>query len=321
MPKLLCMRLRLVYNEGKGEAMKLDHYLKSKLTMSQCLRVAVACAEDEAVLSALSQAAEEGWIEAYLYGDKAKIETILNDLKLSFKLQIFHSESAEEACSSAVQAVHKGEAELLMKGLVDTSVFLKAVLNKEWGIRKASVLSHVTVAYVPKRDHIYLISDAAMNIAPDLMVKKAIIDNCVEVAHALGMEDPKIAVLSAVEKVNPRMQSSVDAAELSAMAKRGEIKGCQVDGPFALDNAVDEEAAHHKGVTHPNAGQADVLIVPNIEAGNVLFKAITFLAYGETAGVVMGASAPIILTSRADKAEDKYHSILLAHLLKGQHHG
>jgi phosphate butyryltransferase len=301
--------------------MKLDHYLKSKLSMSKRHRIAVACAEDEAVLKALSQAAEEGWIEAYLYGDKAQIETILDDLKLSFKLHIFHCENAEEACSAAVQAVHKGEAELLMKGLVDTSVFLKAVLNKEWGIRKASVLSHVTVAYVPKRDRIYLLSDAAMNIAPDLMSKKAIIENSVEVAHALGLTDPKVAVLSAVEKVNPRMPSSVDAAELSAMAKRGEIVGCQVDGPFALDNAVDEEAAHHKGVTHPNAGHADVLIVPNIEAGNMLFKAITFLAFGETAGVVMGAAAPIVLTSRADKFEDKYHSILLAHLLKGQAHG
>ena len=301
--------------------MKLNHYLKSKLTMSQRLRVAVACAEDEAVLTALAQAAEEGWIEALLYGDKAKIELILDSLRLSFKLKIVHCENAEEASSLAVQAVHKGEAELLMKGLVDTSVFLKAVLNKEWGIRKANVLSHVTVAYVPKRDRIYLISDAAMNIAPDLMTKKAIIENSVEVAHALGLNDPKVAVLSAVEKVNPRMPSSVDAAELAAMAKRGEILGCQVDGPFALDNAVDEEAAHHKGIVHPNAGHADILIVPNIEAGNILFKAITFLAFGETAGVVIGAAVPIILTSRADKAEDKYHSILLAHLLKGQHHG
>lgn len=301
--------------------MKLDHYLKSKLSMSDRLCIAVACAEDEAVLTALSLAAEEGWIEAYLYGDEDKINAILNELKLSFKLKIFGCASAEEACTSAVKAVHSGEASLLMKGLVDTSVFLKAVLNKEWGIRKAQVLSHVTVAYVPKRDHIYLISDAAMNIAPDLMTKKAIIENSVEVAHALGLSDPKVAVLSAVEKVNPRMPSSVDAAELSAMAKRGEIVGCQVDGPFALDNAVDEEAAHHKGVTHPNAGQADVLIVPNIEAGNMLFKAITFLAYGETAGVVMGADVPIVLTSRADKAEDKYHSILLAHLLKGHRHG
>lgn len=301
--------------------MKLNHYLKSKLTMSQRLRVAVACAEDEAVLTALAQAAEEGWIEALLYGDKAKIELILDSLRLSFKLKIVHCENAEEASSLAVQAVHKGEAELLMKGLVDTSVFLKAVLNKEWGIRKANVLSHVTVAYVPKRDRIYLISDAAMNIAPDLMTKKAIIENSVEVAHALGLNDPKVAVLSAVEKVNPRMPSSVDAAELAAMAKRGEILGCQVDGPFALDNAVDVEAAHHKGIVHPNAGHADILIVPNIEAGNILFKAITFLAFGETAGVVIGAAVPIILTSRADKAEDKYHSILLAHLLKGQHHG
>lgn len=301
--------------------MKLNHYLKSKLTMSQRLRVAVACAEDEAVLTALAQAAEEGWIEALLYGDKAKIELILDSLRLSFKLKIVHCENAEEASSLAVQAVHKGEAELLMKGLVDTSVFLKAVLNKEWGIRKANVLSHVTVAYVPKRDRIYLISDAAMNIAPDLMTKKAIIENSVEVAHALGLNDPKVAVLSAVEKINPRMPSSVDAAELAAMAKRGEILGCQVDGPFALDNAVDVEAAHHKGIVHPNAGHADILIVPNIEAGNILFKAITFLAFGETAGVVIGAAVPIILTSRADKAEDKYHSILLAHLLKGQHHG
>jgi len=302
--------------------MYLRNLIVSRIQSSKKAVLAVAVADDAEVLSAVTQAIKLNLVEAVLVGNEESIRTVaaIHGLKLDGSTLI-HEPDPILACETAVKLVSSGKADLLMKGLVDTSIFLKAVLNKEWGIRKANVLSHVTVAYVPKRDHIYLISDAAMNIAPDLTVKKAIIENCVEVAHALGLEDPKVAVLSAVEKVNPRMQSSVDAAELSAMAKRGEIVGCQVDGPFALDNAVDEEAAHHKGVTHPYAGHADVLIVPNIEAGNMLFKAITFLAFGETAGVVMGAIAPIVVTSRADKFEDKYHSILLAHLLKGQHHG
>ena len=221
------------------------------------------------------------------------------------------------ACAKAVGLVAGGECGLLMKGLVDTSVILKAVLNKEEGLRTDRILSHVTVAQVEAIDRFFLITDAAMNLYPDLMAKKQIIDNAVYVAHALGIEVPKVAAVCAVEKVNPKMPCTLDAKELSDMAKRGEILGCEVDGPFALDNAVSVLAAKHKGITTPNAGVADILLVPNIEAGNMLYKSVTFFANGTAAGMIVGAKAPIVLTSRADSDTNKLVSIALSVVVAG----
>lgn len=283
------------------------------------IRCAIACAEDETVLASVIQAYDLGLIEPILFGNKSEIEDLLHNRRDLF--EIIDSNSKEEACTLAVQSISNRTNRLLMKGFVDTSVLLKAVLNKEWGIRDKSVLSHVCVATLPHSDKLYFISDSAMNILPDLMTKKAIIENAVSVALSCGVKLPKVGVLSAIEKVNEKMPSSVDAALLSQMAKRGEILNCTVDGPFAFDNAIDIHAAHHKGVTHPNAGECDVLVVPNIEAGNILYKSITYFSKGDVAGLVVGAKVPIILTSRADSEADKLNSIVCAILNLGDQNG
>lgn len=283
------------------------------------IRCAIACAEDETVLASVIQAYDLGLIEPILFGNKSEIEKILHDRRDLF--EIIDSNSKEEACALAVQSISNGTNRLLMKGFVDTSVLLKAVLNKEWGIRDKSVLSHVCVATLPHSDKLYFISDSAMNILPDLITKKGIIENAVSVARYCGVICPKVGVLSAIEKVNEKMPSSVDASLLSQMAKKGEILNCTVDGPFAFDNAIDIHAAHHKGVTHPNAGECDVLIVPNIEAGNILYKSITYFSKGDVAGLVVGAKVPIILTSRADSESDKLNSIVCAILNIGDQNG
>ncbi len=299
--------------------MRLYPTLMNLIHPNNRIRCAIACAEDETVLASVIQAYELDLIEPILFGNKFEIEKILNDRKDLF--EIVDSNSKEESCALAVQSITNKTNRLLMKGFVDTSVLLKAVLNKEWGIRDKSVLSHVCVATLPHSDKLYFISDSAMNILPDLITKKGIIENAVSVARACGIGCPKVGVLSAIEKVNDKMPSSVDAAELSQMAKRGEIINCTVDGPFAFDNAIDVHAAHHKGVTHSNAGECDVLIVPNIEAGNILYKSITYFSKGDVAGLVVGAKVPIILTSRADSEADKLNSIVCAILNLGDQNG
>jgi phosphate butyryltransferase len=299
--------------------MRLYPTLMNLIRHNNRIRCAIACAEDETVLASVIQAYDLGLIEPILFGNKSEIEDLLHNRRDLF--EIIDSNSKEEACTLAVQSISNRTNRLLMKGFVDTSVLLKAVLNKEWGIRDKSVLSHVCVATLPHSDKLYFISDSAMNILPDLMTKKAIIENAVSVALSCGVKQPKVGVLSAIEKVNEKMPSSVDAALLSQMAKRGEILNCTVDGPFAFDNAIDIHAAHHKGVTHPNAGECDVLVVPNIEAGNILYKSITYFSKGDVAGLVVGAKVPIILTSRADSEADKLNSIVCAILNLGDQNG
>lgn len=299
--------------------MRLYPTLMNLIRHNNRIRCAIACAEDETVLASVIQAYDLGLIEPILFGNKSEIEDLLHNRRDLF--EIIDSNSKEEACTLAVQSISNRTNRLLMKGFVDTSVLLKAVLNKEWGIRDKSVLSHVCVATLPHSDKLYFISDSAMNILPDLMTKKAIIENAVSVALSCGVKLPKVGVLSAIEKVNEKMPSSVDAALLSQMAKRGEILNCTVDGPFAFDNAIDIHAAHHKGVTHPNAGECDVLVVPNIEAGNILYKSITYFSKGDVAGLVVGAKVPIILTSRADSEADKLNSIVCAILNLGDQNG
>ncbi|MPM49891.1 Phosphate acetyltransferase [bioreactor metagenome] len=190
---------------------------------------------------------------------------------------------------------------------------LRAVLNKEVGLRAGkNILSHVAVAEIPGFDRLIIITDAAMNVAPDLSQKVQIVQNAVSVAHAIGLECPKVACLAAVEVVNSDMPACVDAAALSKMAERGQLKGCIIDGPLALDNAVSVEAAEHKGVKSPVAGRADILMVPELVSGNVLYKSITYFAKGNLTGIIVGAKAPVIVTSRADSAEAKLYSIALA---------
>jgi len=296
--------------------MSLQEFILNRLHSHHPLVLAVAAGADTDVLMSIKNAQELGLIKPILFGNIPDIESIASTVGFdTTHAELVQADSAVSACELAVQHVSSGRADLLMKGLVDTSVLLKAVLNKEWGLRTDKVLSHVTVFQLPDSDKIRLISDAAMNIAPDLSAKKQIIENCLPIANSLGMTKPNVAVLCAVEKVNPKMQATLDAEALSTMNLNGEITGCFVDGPFALDNAVSETAAHHKGIDNPRAGHADILLVPDIEAGNMLYKSITYFAHGSVACVVSGARCPIVLTSRADSDEAKLNSIALAVLL------
>lgn len=278
--------------------------------------VAVAVAQDIEVLSAINSAKDLGIADAILVGDKNELIEAAGKCGVELaKFEIIDIADKTEACRKAVELVSTGKAHLVMKGLVDTSVILKAVLDEKIGLRTGNVLSHVAVFDVPGYDRLFYVTDAAMNLAPSLEQKKQIIENAVQVAHALGNEKPYVGVLAAVEKVNPKMQATLDAAELVAMNERGELTGCAVAGPFALDNAVSVEAAKHKGMTHPAAGHADILMVPTIEAGNMLYKSMVFFAKAKNAGIIVGAKAPVVLTSRADSDEAKLNSIAIGVLM------
>ncbi|TDL82368.1 phosphate butyryltransferase [Peribacillus frigoritolerans] len=275
--------------------------------------VAVASAEDPEVLEAVLEASERGLAEFILFGNKEEIEIMLQERSADAKkFSIKHARSVEQASEFAVKAVFHNEADVLMKGNVPTAVILKAVLNKEYGLRTGKILSHVAVFEVPGYDRYTIVTDAAMNLAPDLEQKKQILANSVMVARKIGIDVPKVAPLAAVEVINPSMQATLDAAALTQMNKRGQIKDCIVDGPLALDNAVSYEAAEHKGITSAVAGQADILLVPTIEVGNVLYKSLMYFANAKVGAIIAGAKAPIVLTSRADSAESKLYSLALA---------
>ncbi len=276
-------------------------------------RLAVAVAQDAEVLLAVDAAYNLGIADAILVGSEAEIRQIAAKLSVDLdRYTIVDETDKVEACRKAVKLVRDGEADVVMKGLVDTSIILKAVLDKEIGLRESPVLSHVAVFEVPGYDRLFYLTDAAMNIAPDLETKKHILRNSIKVAHALGNEAPIACALCAVEKVNPKMQATLDAAALVEANQAGEISGCTVIGPLALDNAISPEAAKHKGISDPNAGKADILLVPAIEVGNVFYKSMVFMAKAKNAGMIVGAKAPIVLTSRADSDETKLNSIALA---------
>lgn len=278
--------------------------------------IAVACCQDKEVLAAVEMARKEGIAKAILIGDIDKTEEIASILNIDLNnYELIDIKDLSQASLKSVQLVSEKKADIVMKGLVDTSIILKAVLDKEVGLRTGNVLSHVAVFDIDGYDRLFFVTDAAMNISPDLSIKKQIIENSCVVAHALNIDTPKVAALCAKEKVNPKMKDTVDAKHLEEMCDRGEIKGCIVGGPFALDNAVSEEAALHKGMSHPIAGKADILLVPDIEAGNILYKSLVFFSKSKNAGVIVGAKAPIILTSRADNEETKLNSIALGVLM------
>ena len=281
--------------------------------------ISVACCQDKEVLMAVEMARKERIANSILVGDIEKTKEIAKEIDLDLSnYELIHIEDLSEASLKSVELVSQGKADMVMKGLVDTSIILKSVLDKEKGLRTNNVLSHVAVFDIESYDRLFFITDAAMNLAPELNVKKQIIENACTVAHSLDIEIPKVAVLCAKEKVNPKMKDTVDAKELEEMCNRGEIKGCIVGGPFALDNAVSIEAAKHKGITHPVAGEADILLAPDIEAGNILYKSLVFFSKSKNAGVIVGAKAPIILTSRADSEETKLNSIALGVLMSAK---
>ena len=276
--------------------------------------VAVAVAEDHEVIEAVAMAVQLQLAQFRLYGNQETSLSMLQEHGLgpSEHIEVISTTSNAEAADLAVKAVSGGEADVLMKGNIPTANILKAVLNKEWGLRKGGVLSHVAAFEVPNYDRFIILTDAAMNIAPDVQQKAAIAQNAVEVARAIGVEVPKVAPIAAVEVVNPAMQATIDAAMLTQMNRRGQIKNCIIDGPLALDIAVSQIAAEHKGIQSDVAGKADILLVPTIEAGNVLYKSLVYFADAKVGAIIAGAKAPIVLTSRADSAETKVHSLALA---------
>jgi phosphate butyryltransferase len=276
----------------------------------------VACAADEHVLEAVELARNENIINGILVGEKKSILSILEDLNIDATLyQILDISDNTEACLEAVKLVSANEGYFLMKGLVDTSTILRAALNKEFGLRTSNRISHVSVMEVPTHHKLIYMTDGAMNIAPTLDEKRQIIENSVKIAHAVGNESPNVGVIGAVEKVNPQMQATLDAVELIKMNQEGIIKDCTVGGPFAIDNAINKEAAMHKGIKDPIAGDVDILVMPRIESGNVFYKTMMFLAGAKSASVIAGAKKPIVLTSRADSPQSKFYSIALGALV------
>ena len=289
-----------------------------RVKLNKIKKIAVAVAQDEPVLEAIRDAKKAGIADAILIGDRKLIEECAKNIELDLEgFEIIQESDNAKAALMAVELVRSKKADMVMKGLLDTATFLKAILNKEKGLRTNRVLSHVAIFEIPGLHRLLLVTDAAMNIAPDLMTKKQILENAVEVAKAIGIEIPKVAVVCAVEVVNVLMQPTLDGAALSKMCDRGQIKGCIVDGPLALDNALSEEAAYHKGIISPVAGHADIILVPNIETGNVMYKTLTYTSNFKCGGILAGASAPVILTSRADSHESKLYSIALASIIAG----
>jgi len=276
---------------------------------------AVAQPDDEASLGGAVEAWKAGMIDPVLIGNRARIEACAAALGLDISaLPIEAVGDDDQAAARAVAMVHEGRVRSVMKGHLHTDVLLHHVVKREGGLRTTRRLSHVFVLDVPGRATPLLISDAAINIAPDLDTKVHIVQNAIDLARAIGIEVPKVGILSAVETVNPAIPSTIDAAVLSKMAERGQIRGGIVDGPLAMDNAIDAGAAASKGIISLVAGHADVLIAPNLESGNMLAKELVFLASAETSGLVIGAKVPVMLTSRADDERARLASAALAQL-------
>lgn len=278
-------------------------------------RIAVAKADNAGLFEAMEDARKAGIAKFIVTGEKAKVEAAAKAAGADINnYQVIETSPSEpEMAIKAVTEVSSGRADIYMKGQLHTANFLRGMLNKEVGLRNGkNTISHVYFHHVKGYDRIFFVADAAFNMYPDLAQKADILRNTVLFARSFGVECPKVACLAAIEEVNPAMPATLDAAALTAMGNRKQFKNCVVDGPFALDNAVSEESAKTKGIVSPVAGKADILIVPNIEAGNILAKSIAYFAENETAGIIVGAKAPIILTSRADSPRAKLLSVAAA---------
>jgi phosphate butyryltransferase len=283
---------------------------KAVLACERKFKIVVAGSHDAHVMDAVVQTCEKGLAEAILIGDKTKTEQILKkDCAVDFE---FIDMSGDDAIANyACDLVVKGEADIPMKGIISTASFMRAVLNKERGfVPEGALISQATLFEWQGR--FMVLSDCAINIAPQYEDKIKIINNAVKLAHKMGVTCPKVAVLAPLETVNPKIESSVHAAMLTMANKRGQIKGCVIDGPLALDNAISADAAWRKGIDSVVAGHADILIVPDLDAGNAFTKALTFFAGLKTAGTVNGTAVPVIMCSRTDSGDDKYHSVLAA---------
>lgn len=275
--------------------------------------MAVAAAADDHALDAVKEALKAGIITPILTGDKQTIEEIAARIGFSLEgIEIIDEKDPVKSCAIAVSLIKTGRAQILMKGLVGTADLLRAVLNKENGISKGTVMSHAAILESPHYHKVLCITDCGMNIAPDLKEKTDIINNVVDIYKKLKLEKPKVAILAAVELINEKMEATTHAAMLVIMNKRGQIKDCIIDGPLAFDNIISKEACTHKGIITDIGGDADIVILPNIETGNTLYKALVYLGGATVASVALGASVPIVLTSRSDSDRSKLMSIALA---------
>ncbi len=286
--------------------------------LEQPVKLALAVAQDSYALDAVSKAAAKGFIKPVLVGNKEQIVQLAHDENIQLdSWEIVDEPDTIKAVEIAVTLVHDGIADVLMKGGCSTAQLLKGVLNKEWGLRKGALLSHFALFEIPAYHKLLGITDVAINIAPTLEDKVAIISNAVEFLKRLGISNPKVALIAAVETVNEQMPATVDAAGLAQMNRDHIIRDCLVEGPLAFDTAISRESAEHKNLVSEVAGDADLLVMPDIEAGNVLYKALAYFAGSLVASVILGASAPVVLTSRSDSEEAKLNSILLAAAVTG----
>jgi len=276
-------------------------------------KLVLAAAGDEDAMLAVKNAVNHGIVEPIFVGDMLKIQTIAK--RISFDISGYETYDVEDKAAASAKAcslISEGKAEILMKGAVGTGTLMKAVLNKETGLRKGDTLSHVAVFESPYYHKLLGVTDAAVNVGPDLETKIAIIKNAVEVFHKLNIPNPKVAIVGSVETVNPRMEATMHAATISMMNYRKQITGCIIDGPLAIDNAISKRSAELKDITSDVAGDTDIILAPGIDAGNILYKTLNFLGGAVAAAVIMGAAAPIVLTSRSDSDKSKFLSIALA---------
>jgi len=279
-------------------------------------RISVAMADDPSVLAALKDVEQKGIAESILIGNPTRIQALAEELHFPVsENQIVPAVEDQEIAALAVEQIRKGRADILMKGHIATPILMKAVLDRDKGLRKGDVLSHVAVAEIPTYPKFLIMGDGGINITPDLEAKKAILNNMLQVSQKLQIARPKVAVLCPIEKVNPKIPETIDAAELQKLAEAGQFGNIILEGPIAMDVALSAEAAAKKGIKSAIAGQTDVLLVPNITCGNALIKILMCLTESRVGGLVVGATVPIILLSRSDNPEEKFDSILLAILI------
>jgi len=280
-------------------------------------KLVVAAAEGEHVFKAAIKAKNENIITPIFIGNKERIIELADKLKINTsEIEIINNKDKAGACYEAFQLVSEGKADIVMKGLVNTSTFLKALLDKKFGLLKDSILSHLAIFETAFYHKIIGVTDAAINIAPGLKDKAEIIKNAVDAFIKLGVDTPRVGVLAAIEKINPKMKATVHASKLKIMCETRQLKNCIIDGPLALDNAVSQSAARHKGIESNVAGEVDILVTPDINSGNILYKSLNFLGGAVSAALVLGASVPVILTSRADSDQSKFMSIVFAVAIK-----
>lgn len=279
------------------------------------VKISVAVAQDLDILRAVKEAYDLGFIQPILVGDRTLIKQYMSAVELPDCIEVIDETNVHKAALRAVELVSSGRASVLMKGLINTSDFLKAVLDRQVGLRCGNLLSHLAVFEVPGQKQLMFHSDGGMNVMPNLQDKVGILNNALRALRCLGINKPNVAVLTANEQVNEKIASTVHARQLAEMARNGEFGECIVEGPISLDVAASKQAALHKGIQSQIAGDVDLFILPNIESGNMLGKSLIYYAGGKMAGLVLGATHPIVLTSRADTAEGKLYSIALACLI------